>query len=142
MFEIEVGENVRISKCDCCGAESRNGHGFVHSDGSARAVYYVGWTDKHRERGVAMAIAIGEWDDASTAQDRTGFGLVAHEEGERILFGFVGPDDSPWPRTELFGSMVDREAALAHPLSEEALLIAEAVVRSHPAVREFLRLSS
>jgi hypothetical protein len=141
-IEIEVGDDAKRSQCHCCGVESKTGHGFVYKDGDARAVYYAGWTPAHPERGVTLAIAIGDWSDEATSGDRVCFGLDAYEGEHEILFRFVEPEDSPWPVTELFGTMLDRNEALVHPLSNEALAIAEAITRQHSAIHGYLGMSS
>lgn len=141
MLKLEVGEDASISCCDCCGAESATGHGFIYKDGLAHAVYFVGWSAGHPERGVTMAIAIGRWDDVSTADDRTCFGLEAHASDGQVIFSFIDPDDSPWANTELLGPMISQMAARAEGARGGVLSIGEHVVRSHPAVRTFLDAS-
>ena len=142
MFELEIGEDSSTSHCHCCGADSYTGHGFIYKNGVAHAVYYVGWSPHHRERGASMAIAVGRWDESSTAEDRVCFGLEAFEGESQILFRFINPEESPWPTTELLGQMIPREEALAlrSSIREDVLSIGEHVIRCPPAVRTFLRV--
>ena len=137
-YKIEVGENEKPSTCTCCGRISCIGHGFVYGSGNARAVYYAGWSTGHLERRVTFAIAIGEWGDESTVSDRSCFGLEARAEDGQILFVFTGPQESPWGTTELLGKMVSRQRALRDHLADEALEIAERIVRAHPAISVYL----
>lgn len=137
-FDIEIGENRKPSVCRCCGRESNVGHGFVYKDGDTYAVYYVGWTPVHPDKKVSFAIAIGEWDDDSTSADRACFGLEAYEGEEEILFRVIEPDESPWANTDLLGGMISRKDALNHSLLKEVFLIAERVIRSHDAIRQYL----
>lgn len=141
MIFLEVGENENMSCCDCCGAESATGHGFIYKNGLAHAVYFVGWSHAHPERGVTMAIAVGRWDDAATADARTCYGLEANVRDGRIVFSFIDPDESPWANTELLGPMISRIEARTSHARDDVLSIGEHVVRSHPAVRAFLNIS-
>lgn len=138
---LEVGDEATPLRCHCCNVDSMTGHGFIYEDGDARAVYYAGWAAGHRDRGVTLAIAVGGWDDQSTTADRTCFGLEAYEGQEHILFRFINPEESPWPKTDLLGAMLGREDALKNPLSGEILRIAETIVRDHASVRVFLGAS-
>ena len=141
MLELELGEDAESSRCHCCDNSSNTGYGFVYKDGHPYAVYYVAWSTHHRENGVTMAVAIGEWDDGSTAEDRTCFGLEAYEGERYVLFRFINPESSPWSQTDLLGNMIGREDALRHPRSADILAVAELIVRGHPSVRDFLRAS-
>jgi hypothetical protein len=138
MLTIELGEDQKIGRCHCCGTASETGHGFIYKNGTPYGVYYAGWAAGHKERGVTLAIALGEWDEGTTSQQRTCVGLEAYEGKSEILFRFIEPDSSPWPDTELFGRMVSREEAVKHRLRPEVLAVAEMIVREHPAVRQFL----
>lgn len=141
ILKVEVGDNRKSSRCHCCGLESNVGHGFVYKNGDAYAVYYAAWSAEHPERQVSLALAIGEWGDDSSAADRTCFGLEAREGEDEILFRVIEPRESPWSRTDLLGEMLSRESALTDPLLKEAFVVAEHVVRSHPAISEYLGLS-
>lgn len=141
MFELEVGEDAATSPCSCCGTKSLTGHGFIYKDGIPYAVYYAGWAYGHRELGVTMAIAIGKWDEGSTSEDRTSFGLKAYEGERDILFSFIDPESSPWGQTDMFGNMVARSAALNHHLKEELLAVAETIACGHPGIHHFLTVS-
>lgn len=85
-----------------------------------------------------MAIAIGEWDEGSTAEARTCVGVEAYEGETQILLRFAEPESSPWAETELLGRMLSRAEALAHPLKKDFLYVGETIVEQHPALRRFL----
>ena len=101
-------------------------------------MYYVGWAVGHPDKSVSFALAFGEWDDESTTEDRTCFGLEAYEGEEKILFRVIEADESPWASTDLLGKMISRKDALDHPLLNKVFVIAEHVVRNHEAVRRYL----
>ena len=139
-YDLEIGDNCESSICHCCGQESCTGHGFLYKDDDAHAVYYVAWSNTHAKRKVSFAIAVGEWDDESTSDDHTCFGLEAYESEERILFRIIEPVESPWADTDLLGKMLSRKESLVHPLLKEVFVIAEHIVRNHTAVREYLSI--
>jgi hypothetical protein len=140
-FTVEVGENKKLKKCECCARESNTGHGFVYREDNPCAVYYAGWSEAHRERGVTIAVAIGRWDDGSTTDQRTCFGINVREGEDQLDFEVIGPEDSPWPNTKLLGPMLGREEGLKSPLIGDVFTIVEEIVRGHPEIREFLHAS-
>lgn len=142
MFSVEVGENEKPSRCDCCGQKSSTAHGFVYKNDKPHAVYYAGWADVHRDRGVTFALAIGKWDDESGSGDRVCFGLEAREGKDEIVFRVISPEESPWGCTDLLGKMLSRQDALKHALLKESYEITEMVIRDHPAIRDFLGASA
>ena len=137
-YSIEVGDDRNASTCYCCGRDSCTGHGFVYKDDDAYAVYYVGWCDEHLEKKVSIALAIGEWDDESTNDDRVCFGIEASENVDEILFRALEPTESPWSDTHLLGPMLTRDQAVAHPLIKEVFVVAENILRNHAALCEYL----
>lgn len=139
-FDVEVGENHSSSVCHCCGHESNIGHGFVYKNGDAYAVYYAGWSKDHSDKKVSFAIAVGEWEDNSTINDRTCLGIEVYVDERGILYSAIDPDQSPWANTELLGKMISRKDALHFPFLQEIFGIAECVVRNHDAIREYLEV--
>lgn len=139
-YDVEVGKNKNASTCHCCGKKSCVGHGFVYKNDDAYAVYYAGWSDAHLDKKVSIALAIGEWGDDSTIDDRTCFGIEASEGKNEILFRVIEPDESPWSNTDLLGPMLTRYQGLSHPLLKEVFVIAESVLRGHIALCEYLAM--
>lgn len=137
-LELEVGEHEQNSRCGCCGAVSKTGHGFIYKDQSPYAVYYAGWSASHKERGVTLALAIGKWEENSAAEGRICFGLEAYEGELQVLFRFIDPELSPWPKAGLLGPMIRRDVALVHSLKDDALAVAETIIREHPGLSRFL----
>lgn len=142
MLELELGEDEKQGHCQCCGSTSSAGHGFVYRDQLPHAVYYAAWSMGHREHGVALAVAIGRWEEGTTAADRTSFGIEVYEGENHVLFRFVDPEDSPWANSPLLGPVLARTAALMSPRSAEALAIAEIIAINHPGIRHFLGMSN
>jgi hypothetical protein len=138
-MEFEVAED-KASRCHCCGNAGWTGHGFVYRNGDAYAVYYCAWSQAHPERGVSLAIAVGEWDDNSSVRDRTCVGVEAYEGETEVLFRVLDPTESPWPQTDLLGLMLSREEALKSAIIVDIFAIAESIARKHPALSQFLHI--
>lgn len=138
-YIVEVGDD-EASLCKCCNKESFNGHGFVYCNGDAHAVYYVTWSLAHFPKKVSFALAIGEWSDESTIEDRDCFGIEAREMENQIVFQVLEPAESPWPNTNLLGPMIDRSKALTHPKIKETFDILETILRSHVSIKDYLNL--
>jgi hypothetical protein len=140
-FSLEQGPEEAGAMCDCCGTRSMTAHGFVYRTGTPFAVYYAGWSDQHPERGVTMAIATGEWAERSGPPARTSIGVEARPTPREIQFTVVGPENSPWGETPLFGRMLSRESALDSPSLKATLEVAELVARTDSRVRAALGAS-
>ena len=138
-LEIEVSEDERSSVCHCCGKESSVSHGFVYKAGAARAIYGAQWSTKHSRPTVNFAIAIGEWDDDGRRTTNTVcFGLNLYDGGDDVAFRVIDPEESPWPDSDLMGTMLCRSEGLRHPLLNEVFSIVENVVHHHPSIRNYL----
>jgi hypothetical protein len=113
-LSLELGPQQAGTVCGCCGTQSTTVHGFVYRDGDALAIYYAGWSMQHRERGITLAIATGDWAEDSGPVDRISIGIEARAADAEIHFTIVDPDQSPWGETALIGKMLSREAAIVH----------------------------
>ncbi len=140
-YEVEVGENQSRPSGTCKLDHSFVAHGFVYKNTDARAVYYAAWPISEENNSISFAIAIGEWDDSSNTRDRTCFGLRATESENEILFQVIDPINSPWGDSELLGKMLCREDALKSVFLEEVFIVTEAILRSHPALGQYLSLA-
>lgn len=137
-FKVEVGEESSDSICMCCQKQSHNGHGFIYKNNDAYSIYYAGWSEQHNRKTVNFALAIGEWDDSSTTDQRTCIGIEAESVDEKILFRLLDPEQSPWPNTELMGEMISREEAKSHGLIEEFFNILEMIIKNHSSISNYL----
>jgi hypothetical protein len=137
-LRLEPADEDKATRCACCGTRSRTVHGFIYRDDDAHAVYYAGWSDGHPECGVSIAIAVGQWGEGSSSADRTSIGIKAKPTPSSVDFTVLDPNESPWGDTPLFGKMLEREHALAHPKLKEVLQIIEHVVSNDARIRDFL----
>ncbi|VAX06250.1 hypothetical protein MNBD_ALPHA03-1462 [hydrothermal vent metagenome] len=137
-YDIEIGENYSPSTCHCCGKSGYTAHGFVYKNNDAYAVYYAAWSEMHVDKKVTLALAMGDWDEDKTSDDRTCFGIDVYEGDEEILFRVIDPEESPWLNTDLLGKMISRDEGVKHQLKSEAFSIAEEVIRNHGAIKSYL----
>lgn len=138
VLTLEPGPEDPPTKCSCCEKMSRTVHGFVYRNKDAYSIYYAGWSEGHPDRGVTMAIAVGEWAEGSDASDRVSMGLEARATETQIQFAVLNPERSPWRKTDLLGEMLPREKALRHPALKEIFEVAEYVVRYDARVKAAL----
>jgi hypothetical protein len=110
----------------------------VYRDGDAYAVYFAGWPEGHRDRGVTLAIAVGEWSEGSTASDRVSIGLDAWTTSSEIQFTVLDPEQSPWGSSELLGEMLPRAKALPHSALKEVFEVADHIVQNDRRIEKFL----
>jgi len=135
---IEQGPEQEPKYCTCCGNKTLTVHGFVYNDNNAYAVYFASWTLGHRERGVSMAIGLGEWGDGSSPEKRRSMGLECRTTGDQYQFVVIEPEQSPWGKSEFLGRMLPREKALDDIQIKEFFQIADHIIQEDPRVRAFL----
>jgi hypothetical protein len=136
-LRLEIGEGAEGEPCVCCGVASITAHGFLYRNGDAHAIYYAGWSVRHPEHGVTMAIAVGRWEEGSSAADRVSIGVRATSTATTIDFIALNSADSPWSNTPLLGKMLERDQAVTHPAWREVLEVAEYVVQNDARIRDF-----
>jgi hypothetical protein len=137
-ISIEPGKAKEPTYCECCGNKTLTVHGFVYNNNNAYAVYLACWTVGHPERGVAMAIGLGEWGEGASPDQRRSVGLECRTTDNQIQFAVIDPEQSPWGRTEFLGRMLPRDTALKDAEIKEFFHIAEHVVQEDPRVSSFI----
>jgi hypothetical protein len=135
---IEPGEAKEPTYCECCGNKTLTVHGFVYNNNDAYAVYFASWTIGHLERGVTMAIGLGQWGEGATPNQRRSVSLECRTTEEQIQFAVIDPGQSPLGRTEFLGRMLPRDAALKDAEIKEFFHIAEHVVHDDPRISSFI----
>lgn len=135
---IEQGPEQESKFCTCCGNKTLTVHGFVYDDNNAYAVYFASWTPGHRERGLSMAIGLGEWGEGSSSGKRRSIGLECRTTGEQYQFMVIEPEQSPWGKSEFLGQMLPREKARDDFQIKEFFQIADHIVQEDSRVRAFL----
>ena len=133
--EIEF-EDPTFSTCECCGSNSTHLVRFVTRDGDAFASYYADFSSGHDF--VSVLVGFGEWGDNATPDDRTAFALniwVAHNS---FQVGLIDAADAFRSTATFFGKILDREEALAHPLTQELFDLSDHIVICDRPIIEFL----
>jgi hypothetical protein len=136
VFTIEQNEPI-ASTCNCCGGTTTSLTRYVYKDGNARAVYYARFSNNHPDGLVSMLVSIGAWGDGTTPADRVSFAMDLRDDGGQLGVGITDAGDSPWNEAKILGRMLDREAALEHPLVQEVLQIVDHALVEDGPLREF-----
>lgn len=138
---IEQGPEQEPRYCECCRNKTLTVHGFVYRDNSAHAVYFASWTLAHPERGVTMAISLGEWGEGSSPENRRSVALECRTTEDQYQFMIIDPEQSPWGKSEFLGRMLPREKALDDSRIDEFFRIADHIVQEDPRVKAFVNQS-
>ncbi len=155
-YTLEQGESSE-GKCDCCGKTTKTIWGFISRKDSCCAVYYVSWTEGHRERGATFLISMGDWQ-SEASEDRQSFALRLKMMPTGAAFMVVDATKTQWGRSELtelaaqenaaqdnaaendlLGVMLDRETALASPLKSDVFAIADLILDKDRRFKPFLK---
>lgn len=140
ILTIEPDGEAIDGRCPDCNQNMRSVWGYVSNPFGARAVYFISWTDGHRERGAQLMVSIGEWGDGTVASDRVAFGLECRIDAGPS-FMLVNADELPWGTEAILGTKLTRAAALSHPLKPEVFDILDALVAHEPRFRAFRDVS-
>ena len=151
-FTLEEGESDE-GKCDCCGKTTKTIWGFIHRNKLCCAVYYVSWTEGHRERGATFLISLGDWEGEEVT-DRQSFALRLKMMPTGAAFMMVdaaktqcgknetAPNETEQDEAEqkdLLGVMLDRETALISPLKADVFAIADLILDRDKRFKPFLK---
>jgi hypothetical protein len=134
---IEPDGEADHAPCSDCGRSTRSVWGYVSNEDGARAVYFIRWTDGHRERGAQLILSIGAWGEGSHPRDRSAFGFECRVDVSPS-FMLVDADGLPWGSEELLGTKLTRDDALAHPLKAEVFDILDALVAQERRFHAFV----
>lgn len=137
-YEIEVAE-PSVRRCEDCGELSVRRTGFVHRNDDAYAVYYAAYTNHHADHGLAMLVALGDWDDDADPADRAAFYCRVRptEVAYEVMLGDAA--ESPWSDAKIIGRLLSRDAARAHPWRDAAFEVLDAALAQDLSLRSFLR---
>jgi len=135
---IEFEPPQEADPCECCGGTTTSLTRFVYKDGNAHAIYYARFSNNHPDRLIKAAISIGEWGEGSSPAQRTAFALELRSGPERHEIMVRDAASSPWCGADLLGPMLDRDAALAHPLIDEVFQITDHAVLEDQPLKAYL----
>jgi hypothetical protein len=63
-LSVEPGEDKALTMCQCCGQTQYNAFGYVSSNEEPHAVYFATWSLGHLDRGVWLAVTLGDWSES------------------------------------------------------------------------------
>jgi len=135
---IEFEPPRQSGVCECCRGKTTSLTRFVYRDGDAFAIYFARFSDNHPERLVSAAVSIGEWGDDSVPAQRTAFALELRVGSANYEVTVCDAAASPWYGSDVLGTMLDREAALAHPLIEEIFHITDHAFEEDQPLKAYL----
>jgi hypothetical protein len=136
-LSIEPGEE-KSATCEHCGDRYRVIHGFVYAAEEPFAVYHAGLYSRHPDDRASLVISVGDWNESASVTDRERVAIQAWPTPERIEMHFDSRSETPWDDSEVFGRLLEREEALAHPRRADFLEVAEFVVLHDQRLREHL----
>ena len=135
-LRIETSGESLLGRCPDCGNATRSVWGYVFTENSPRAVYFIRWTDGHRERGADLLLSFGGWGGGNQTERRAvAFACQIGDEGPG--FRIVDADNVPW-RDPKLGAPQERAKVVDTPLGAESFSILDAIVEGDPRFRAFL----
>ncbi|MEW2037875.1 hypothetical protein AB0885_12295 [Streptomyces sp. NPDC005534] len=129
---------TREFQCDCCRAPMERAWNFIHADGAPYAAYFANcYHHKDKDHDAWIDVIFGTWGaGADRWGDHVSFacrvGPVAGQNtpaSTLVAAGLAHPDGP------LFGTKLDREAALRHPRLPEFWKVSDFILEHDPLVR-------
>jgi len=132
---------TREFQCDCCNAPIQRAWNFILADGAPYAVYYANcYHHRDRDHDAWIDVIFGtwgtpaaEWEDHITFACRVGPVTDQPGPASTLVTGGLAHPESP-----LFGTKLDRDAALQHPRLPEFWQVSDFVLENDPLVRGHL----
>lgn len=129
-FSFDGEPKAREFTCPACGETHEGTTGYVLNDGSAYAVYFADWYAHSDEAWVEVILgsfAEPEYADDVTIGCRYGY-VDGQGEPAASLF-------TPIRSGAIFGSVLDRDAALASPRIDDFWAVTDWLVEHDPLLR-------
>ena len=136
MDEVEFAP-AKEARCTCCGARQQILTRYVTRRGDAFAIYKAVLTFGDHPHRAQMIAGFGDWAEDTDPMHRTAitFDLWADEANTNITI--VDERDSSWS-SGFLGKVLDREAALKHPLAQEVYGLTDHIMRCDETVKAYL----
>ncbi len=139
VLTIEMGEEVKTQICADCGKESQSVRGFVYDDGDAYSVYLAVIYTGHKDKLVALAVGIGDWDEGAGPESRRSVTIFIRRSPTEFQMSLQDAEISPWKSAaNWLGRMLSRQEALESPLRDAFFHVADHVVANDSRVRSYL----
>ena len=140
-LSVEPTGHRTHGKCPDCGGLEQTIWGYIHHEGSTRAVYYVRWTVGRPTHDLVWMVSWGWWGDESLAAGRRSVGLRFRPRNATPSFMVVDAVETPWgcqPKPETFGSYLRREEVVDSSLATQVYACLDAVLENDSRLRRFL----
>jgi hypothetical protein len=129
---------VRTFTCDCCGTEAERTWAYIERDGEALAVFFASCYHHADGPEIYFDVILGTWgtDDHSdhfTFGARYGAVTGLPEAACSLVTGGAAAPDSA-----IYGTKLDRAAALAHPRITEFWEVVDFLIETDPVVTNFI----
>ena len=136
MIEIEF-EEPKSTTCECCGNTSTSLTRFVYQDNCAFAVYYVSFTQSHKEKIAYSLVGLGSWGENDPQESRRAFALKIWQNENEWAITLTDSEESPWAHTKFLGKILNKEEALVHPWVKDVFHITDHIVSEDQEVIEY-----
>ena len=111
-LSLETDPEIETKPCLGCGGVTKTVRGFVYRDGDAYALYFAQMSPGHPDRGLALDIAISDWDEGA-GDDYLRVGLWVRPTPDEISMSVAEYPGWPWKQSDAtFGRLMDRDEAL------------------------------
>jgi hypothetical protein len=140
-LRIEHDDQVSSGTCTHCGVPYESVIGVMYEDDDPIAIYRADIFEHfHREpeARVVLSIAVGDWSDGTDRADRCSAAIEAWAEGDRVHMAFSDRAGSTWQELEVVSWQLSSGDALAGPLREAFLRLADHIAYQDRRLRRAL----
>jgi hypothetical protein len=140
-LRLEHDDQVAEGICSHCGAPYESVIGVLYEDEDAVAIYRADVFEHfHRapEPRVILSIAVGDWSDGTSRSDRCSAAIEAWAAGDGVQMVFSDRAGSPWRELEVVSWQLTSREALASPLKDAFLRLADHVACHDRRLRKAL----
>jgi hypothetical protein len=113
---------------------------LVHKGEVGEAAYFVHWTlNRVAHHGAHFDLALGQWGDASSSQDRFAVSLEFRRTEQGPQFMVIDAATRPIAQGDVVGRTLRRDEVIGTPLAKQAFDIIDAIWLQDPRIEELRR---
>lgn len=135
-YHIRDG-SISLGKCQCCDQDSIFITNYIFEGGAPRGAYVAYFTNGHQEKGVHMALTVGDWSEDASNQDRHTFLMDLWQDKTHDNVRFMDWHGDVWQAMDFPGIKHDRDAALSHKQLDQLYLIKDHIIAKDGIIRRF-----
>jgi hypothetical protein len=136
-MSLTLDHQAAQEPCRHCGVDYKVARGCVYDDGEPVALYLAGMHGCHGGKNVALGIGLAP--EGKAEPTATTLHIWAAEDEYQM--SVMEPDDSPWIGHTYLGRHKTRAEILDSDAKTKVFAIADTVIASIPAIRQYLRAS-